>query len=96
MWVSNEHTRHCSSIKGKELKRSPIDVINIEGLNNYRIGAEALTLEQLNALLLPFEVEAQENQCKYTLRFDAPDSVSQKTALRAERAIHGKFYTLNQ
>ena len=91
-WASDLLRRSCSEVEGKQLRRSPIDVIDVDGIDRYRVGNELLTLRELEARLAHSEAEAQANMCRYTLQFRPGRAVGARELLVAEEPFQGRFY----
>ena len=91
-WASDVLRRGCAEVEGKQLRRVPIDVIDVDGMNMYRVGGVAMSLKQLDELLAPYEAEARENVCRYTLQFRPGRAIGARELLEAEDPFQGRFY----
>ena len=91
-WASDVLRRGCAEVEGKHLKRVPIDVIDVDGMNRYRVAGVAMSREQLDRMLAPFEEEANENVCRYTLQFRPGRNIGARELLEAEDPFQGRFY----
>ena len=74
------------------MRRVPIEVIDVVGVNRYRVGGVAMSLSQLDKLLAPYEAEAQDNVCRYTLQFRPGRAIAARELLEAEDPFQGRFY----
>ena len=91
-WASDVLRRGCSEVEDKQLERVPIDVIDVDGVNRYSVGGAAMSLRQLDQLLAPYESEARENACRYTLQFRPGRNIAARDLLEAEDPFQGRFY----
>ncbi len=91
-WASNRFRRGCAEVEGKGLARVPIGVIDVDGVNLYRIGDRSLSLRDLEEVLAPLDSEARANMCRYTLLFRPNANVGATELLRAEEPFSGRFY----
>lgn len=94
--MSRTHKRNCYEVREQTFKTSPVDVIEIDAVGQFRLGAESLTADALNVKLTPFEIEAKSNKCRYTLQFRAADSIPYRQVLVAERVFSARFYIQNR
>ena len=91
-WASDVLRRGCAEVEGQLLRRVPIDVIDVDGTNRYRVGGVSMSLQQLDRLLAPYEDEARENVCRYTLQFRPGRGIGARELLEAEDPFQGRFY----
>lgn len=91
-WASNRFRRGCAEVEGKGLARVPIGMIEVDGVNRYRIGDRSLSLRDLEQVLAPLDSEAKANMCRYTLLFRPNANVGANELLRAEEPFAGRFY----
>jgi hypothetical protein len=91
-WASDVLRRGCSEVEGKQLHRVPVEVIDVDGANRYRVGGKLLSLTQLDELLAPYEAEARDNACRYTLQFRPGSRIGARDLLEAEEPFQGRFY----
>ena len=91
-WASDVLRRGCAEVEGRQLRRVPIDVIDVDGMNRYRVSGVPMSLQQLDQLLAPHEAEARENVCRYTLQFRPGKAIGARELLEAEDPFQGRFY----
>lgn len=91
-WASNLFRRGCAEVEGVTLPRVPVGVIDVEGINRYRLGGRSLSLRDLEVVLAPFDSGAKANRCRYTLLFRPSANVGASELLRAEEPFSGRFY----
>lgn len=91
-WASDVLRRGCAEVEGKQLRRVPVDVIDVDGMNRYRVSGVAMSLQELDRLLAPYEEEARENACRYTLQFRPGRAIGARELLEAEDPFQGRFY----
>ena len=95
-WASDVLRRGCAEVEGKQLRRVPIDVIDVDGPNRYRVAGVPMSLPQLDKLLAPHEAEARENACRYTLQFRPGRNIGARELLEAEDPFQGRFYRVHR